>query len=108
MKTRWEINEVIGSDEGLIECAKRHGFNISKKKDPRIKLIPCVCGAKRISTYVCKNYLHPFRGVVCRCPKCGLKVCIDKSKEDPKDVDWDKLEQEARLMWNDLTEKGEL
>ena len=97
----WEAPEVVESDEELIECAKKHGFYIYKKNyTPRIRLKPCVCGNQKISTRVYKYSSLPDYGKArCFCVECGLRV--QTGWDGDEEIDWDKLEQKARIKWNE-------
>lgn len=96
----WEAPEVVESDEELIECAKNHGFYISRKFDNYgIRLKPCICGYPRISTRVFrKEYLPDYGRARCFCVECGLRVQVSWDDDEP--IDWEELEQKARMKWN--------
>ncbi len=101
----WEAPEVVESDEELIECANKHGFYIYKKKDAVIKLYPCVCGYKRISTRSFKyRFDRDYGSANCYCPGCGLKaeVRVDFDKLNDEKIDWYELESKARSKWNNM------
>ena len=100
----WEAPEVVESDEELVECAKNHGYYIYKKQAPRVYLKPCICGRSRIRTFSQRSMLETNYGEVsCFCPNCGLGVEIFANVSlNPREIDWDGLEQQARSKWNDM------
>ena len=67
--------------------AKRRGYNLIKKPEP-IKLLPCVCGRKRLEQMWCTYNWSYFR-----CPKC--MIYSEKGKND----------RQAKLNWNKMIEE---
>ncbi len=77
--------------EELKAEAKKHGYKLTKER-PYIRLSPCVCGYKHISSPMIYGstktpYFH-------RCGVCGLKSEPTKTK------------YEARLKWNECVENA--
>lgn len=71
--------------EEAIKLLKANGYSVIKKPEP-VKLLPCVCGRKRIDLFYTFNGLGSGRFY--KCPKCGLTS--NKGKN----------EREAKILWN--------
>lgn len=70
--------------EEAIKLLKANGYSVIKKPEP-VKLLPCVCGRKRISRF----YTYGRNtGYLYKCPVCGLMGMTGKT------------EREAKILWN--------
>lgn len=78
--------------EELKAEADRQGYVLIKKPDPMPKLMPCVCGRKRIGLW--NRWVDNVGMFKYRCPRC------DKQSEV-----WAKSVREARSIWNDMIDK---
>lgn len=58
--------------------------------EPKIKMLPCTCGRKRISVWF--GYDNTGRYKVCQCDNCG------------KSAEQGRSDKEARLNWNKMIE----
>jgi len=75
--------------------AKKLGYNIIKIPPKPVKLLPCVCGRKRIDNYVTYDSVAKESGYIYKCT-CGLR------SERGKTI------REAREKWNEAVERTEV
>lgn len=75
------------TDEEFKAEAKRRGYNLIKIPE-KVKLLPCVCGRKRIT-----EWYHQGHKIFYACPDCDLHS------------DWATTRLQAKLNWNKLVEE---
>ena len=73
--------------------AKKLGYNIIKIPPKPVKLLPCVCGRKRIDSYATYNTDTKESGYIYKCT-CGLRSDIGKTI------------REAKAKWNERVERA--
>lgn len=66
------------TDEEFKAEAKRRGYNLIKKPEP-VKLLPCVCGRKRIGSFYRQGNMHYYK-----CETCGLSAAPGTSERHAK------------------------
>ena len=78
--------------EELQSELKKIGYYISKKPEPKIKLLPCTCGSKQI------HIRRDGRKRACACGKCGRQTMYfgRNDKNIPE------IEAMARKEWNKM------
>lgn len=80
--------------DDLKEKIKKYGYKLVKIAPPMPRLIPCICGRKRIDLYYGIVEDGVF-GHSYKCPKCGLTSVAGKTF------------RLARENWNDIVRKAE-
>ena len=75
------------SDEEFKAEAKRRGYNLIKIQ-PYVKLLPCVCGRKRIGSWMTQGRMKYYR-----CDDCGLGAAPARS------------DRQAKIFWNEMIEE---
>lgn len=77
--------------EELKAEAKKHGYKLTKEY-PYVRLLPCVCGHKRIGSYMIYGKSKtPYSR---KCYQCGFASEPAKTKH------------EAKLKWNECVENA--
>ena len=74
--------------EEAIKLLKANGYSVTKKPEP-VKLLPCVCGRKRLSLWYMMGSGNEFY----KCPNC------DFAGESAKTT------REAKILWNEAVER---
>ena len=74
--------------EDAIKLLKANGYSVTKKPEP-VKLLPCVCGRKRIDSWITRD------GYYYKCPVCGLMGMTGKTEREAK-ILWNKVVKEAK------------
>ena len=95
-----EINKLANdiSEEDLKLLAGIKGFNLMKKPEKKIKLLPCKCGSKHMRVYT--EYNEGCRYISIHCEKCNkLSENISAQK-----ITLTEAEKRARLAWNKMIE----
>lgn len=85
----YEEGYQLGTVHGMNACtdeefkaeAKRRGYNLIKKPEP-VKLLPCVCGRKRIGSWFTLGRMHFYK-----CETCGLSAAPGTNERHAK-VNW--------------------
>ena len=74
--------------------AKKLGYNIIKKPES-VKLLPCLCGRKRVEIYYTHNFKDKSKsGHFYWCQQCYLEGAVGRTKI------------EARKRWNEAVERA--
>lgn len=83
------------SDEEFKAEAKRRGYNLIKipEKVEKVKLLPCVCGRKKITCWVTVMPGQSMDFEFYKCEKCGLTANLSTNNH------------QARLNWNKMIEE---
>lgn len=69
------------TDEEFKAEARRRGYNLIKKPEP-VKLLPCVCGRKRIGSFYRQGNMYYYK-----CETCGLSAAPGTNERHAK-VNW--------------------
>ena len=77
--------------EDAIKLLKANGYSVTKKPES-VKLLPCVCGRKRLSLWYKMGSGNEFY----KCPIC------DFTGESAKTT------REAKILWNEAVEKAKV
>ena len=86
LMSREALLQSVTDDEFKAE-AKRRGYNIIKIPE-KVKLLPCVCGKKRLSLWYTQGKMQFY----C-CDECGLRSAPARS------------ERRAKIHWNEMIEE---
>lgn len=88
--------------EELKAEADRHGYYLEKKKK-YIKLMPCVCGKKRINLW-CSSLNHTWFYI---CPECGRESQESKTKIGAK-KNWNSLMEHIKTTHDEIRKRREV
>lgn len=75
--------------EELKAEAKAMGYNLIKIPE-KVKLLPCVCGRKRIDCWYRNDHREYYR-----CVNCGLTSSTGKNNREAK-LNWNKMIEEKK------------
>lgn len=88
-------NELLElSDEEFKVEAKRRGYNLIKIPE-KVKLLPCVCGGKKL-----KTWYVPGKKQFYECPNCGLRS-EPATMIRQMNLNWNKMIEEVQNERND-------